>query len=324
MVSVIVPVYNVAETLEQCIQSLCAQTYSCFELLLIDDASTDCSAEICRLAAQRDGRIRPFYCDKNQGPSHARNVGLNHAHGLWISFVDSDDTVAPDFLEVLLKEGGAKTMPMTAIGTEEKNGQTQTFARKDFLKLYQKDGSFHSCTNKLYQADIVKEHQIRFPQDCRNGEDLLFNLEYLHWIDWIIYRPQTVYYYAVKESKDKTALHTDATVERFYSIQRMDQALSHAAREFGAGADQWIADQKMLREYLYTIMLYTQNTFVSWEQKVAVLRDFLTRRRTEELFDQLDKISVSKYYKAVLRSRSASLICLYGILCGKRKRRKKA
>lgn len=96
-VSVIVPVYNVEKLLQRCIDSILAQTFTDFELLLIDDGSKDKSGEICDEYAAKDSRIRVFH-KQNGGVSTARNIGIDKAQGEWIYFVDSDDIVLPSAL----------------------------------------------------------------------------------------------------------------------------------------------------------------------------------------------------------------------------------
>lgn len=96
-VSVIVPVYNVEKLLQRCIDSILAQTFTDFELLLIDDGSKDKSGEICDEYAAKDSRIRVFH-KQNGGVSTARNLGIDKAQGEWIYFVDSDDIVLPSAL----------------------------------------------------------------------------------------------------------------------------------------------------------------------------------------------------------------------------------
>ena len=99
-ISVIVPVYNTELYLHRCIDSILSQTFTDFELLLINDGSTDRSGEICDEYAGKDKRVRVFH-KENGGVSSARNIGLDEARGEWIAFVDSDDWVSPKLLEIL-------------------------------------------------------------------------------------------------------------------------------------------------------------------------------------------------------------------------------
>lgn len=101
-VSVIVPVYNAEKTIIRCVESICKQSYRNIEIILIDDGSSDKSYEICEKLSCQDSRIH-VYRQKNKGVSSARNNGINQAKGNYICFVDSDDWVDPDYVEILIK-----------------------------------------------------------------------------------------------------------------------------------------------------------------------------------------------------------------------------
>lgn len=101
LVTVIVPVYNVKPYLKQCFDSIVSQTYGNFELILVDDGSTDGSGDLCDELSRADRRARVIHKD-NAGPSEARNTALRQAEGDWVAFVDSDDYVSPVFVETLL------------------------------------------------------------------------------------------------------------------------------------------------------------------------------------------------------------------------------
>lgn len=107
-VSILVPVYKAEKTLDACVESILAQTFSDFELLLIDDESPDRCPEMCDAWAKKDPRIRVLHPAKaGPGPSGARNAGVQAAAAPWLTMVDSDDTIAPDLVEKLL--AGAET-----------------------------------------------------------------------------------------------------------------------------------------------------------------------------------------------------------------------
>ena len=101
MISIIVPIYKVEEYLPRCIESILNQTYQDFELILVDDGSPDLSGDICDVYAETDPRIKVIH-QENSGISDARNEGLSRAKGEYISFIDSDDWVHPEFLQQLL------------------------------------------------------------------------------------------------------------------------------------------------------------------------------------------------------------------------------
>lgn len=102
MISVIVPVYNVEKYLTRCVESILQQSYTDFELLLVDDGSTDKSGDICEKIAEKDRRIRVFH-KKNGGLSDTRNFGLDQIRGEFVSFIDSDDYIGPDYLRILVE-----------------------------------------------------------------------------------------------------------------------------------------------------------------------------------------------------------------------------
>ena len=126
-VSIIVPVYKAEKYLNRCVDSILAQTFTDFELLLIDDGSPDRSGEICDEYAKKDSRIRVFH-KKNGGVSSARNLGLDNVLGEYVTFVDSDDWVEPDFVETMIQtyEKFPWTIPVCGYVNhdEVKNGRT--------------------------------------------------------------------------------------------------------------------------------------------------------------------------------------------------------
>ena len=101
-ISIIVPVYQVEKYLNECIDSILAQTFTDFELILVDDGSPDNCPALCDAAAKKDSRVRVIH-KQNGGVSTARNAGLDAAQGNWIAFVDSDDTATPEYLEKMHK-----------------------------------------------------------------------------------------------------------------------------------------------------------------------------------------------------------------------------
>ena len=101
-ISVIVPIYNTAPYLQICLQAIAMQTYSSFEVILVDDGSTDNSSEICKKYVEADSRFHYFF-KKNEGQATARNLGLKHARGNFISFIDSDDFVHQDYLKIMVE-----------------------------------------------------------------------------------------------------------------------------------------------------------------------------------------------------------------------------
>lgn len=191
-ISVIVPVYKVEKYLPECIESVLAQTFTDFELILVDDGSPDNCGAICDAYAARDPRIRVFH-KQNGGVSSARNLGLDHARGEWIAFVDSDDSVGEKYLEHLWGEGPAAGTLIFSGFTylDEKGRETRRLqfaagtrpVREAFREeqLYRYGYPF----SKLYDACLVARERLRFDPLISLAEDWLFMMEYFCLIEKI-------------------------------------------------------------------------------------------------------------------------------------------
>lgn len=186
-VSVIVPIYNAEKSLSRCVDSILRQVYRDFELLLIDDGSTDDSARICDDYAIADSRVRVFHV-LNGGVSSARNTGIENAKGEYISFIDSDDFIRDDFLSVFLKSldsdiviGGYTSLKTAKIYRPrcrrialENPIETDILVNLEFNQLY-----CRTPWTKIFKSSIIKDNKLRFDSAYYYGEDFLFVLEYL-------------------------------------------------------------------------------------------------------------------------------------------------
>lgn len=172
LVSVIVPVYNILDCLERCVDSLLAQTYKKMEILLVDDGSTDGTGTLCDQLAEKDSRIRVFH-KGNGGSSSARNLGIRQARGGYLGFVDSDDYVEPDMYERLLEVLRQHQGLMAQVGRNEIDAQgnrlpdicvpppkLESVSAENFLRellLHRGDCSF--CTKLIHRS-------LFFPEDA--------------------------------------------------------------------------------------------------------------------------------------------------------------
>lgn len=191
MISVIVPVYNTEKYLDRCIQSILAQTYTNFELLLIDDGSTDSSGAICEKYAESDSRIRVFH-KENGGVSSARNMGLDNAKGEWVTFIDSDDTIKEDFLKNLLPKQN-EDFVMDSSDERSASLPDGSYVGKEMIKVVLSGWQILCPWGKMFKKSIVSKNKIRFDESGCLGEDTLFNLRYLVYADSL--RTMTRSYY---------------------------------------------------------------------------------------------------------------------------------
>ena len=200
-VSVIVPVYNTEKYLSRCIDSILAQTFEDFELILVDDGSSDNSGRICDEYAQKDKRIKAIH-KENGGVSSARNKGLDIAKGYWITFVDSDDWVDVDYLLCFLQHEADLSIcgykqTISFIGNHKpKDG---LFYKKEIPIIY--NSEFHKMycrgiLSKCFKNSIIKKKHIRFNNKLRIGEDTLFTIQYLSWCQSVRFISEYGYNYA--------------------------------------------------------------------------------------------------------------------------------
>ena len=199
MISVIVPVYKAEMYLRRCIDSILAQTYKDFELLLIDDGSPDNCGAICDEYAAKDSRVHVFH-KENGGVSSARNLGLDNARGEWIAFVDSDDWIGPSYLEELVKGldsdwviGGYVSIP----DGEKCSTKDYSYDRNSFgvlIERHQKD-LIRSPWGSLLKLSIIKDNGISFDSKVRLGEDTIFNYQYLYYCNSVRTISVCEYYY---------------------------------------------------------------------------------------------------------------------------------
>ena len=207
-ISVIVPVYKAEKYLTHCIDSILNQSFMDFELLLIDDGSPDRSGEICDKYAQRDSRIRVFH-QQNGGVSRARNMGLTHARGQYVVFVDSDDRTLTDYLRDLYQDVCThRGVGLIIHGAHVVNMQDEPYPEsirfqdvylpcEHFGEAFTEYGLLHwgFPWSKIYDKTVLDAHGIRFNEDLYHREDTFFMLRYLFFCDYIWFRPTMNYKY---------------------------------------------------------------------------------------------------------------------------------
>lgn len=205
-ISIIIPVYNKAPYLQGCIDSVLAQTLADFELLLIDDCSTDASLAICRDYAARDPRIRLIESKQNEGAAAARNRGLDEARGEWVGFVDADDTIDKTMYEILLSQAAVYNADVAICGCayHDADGELRRICAcaepapldndEAMIRLLStKPWDLHlevSQCNKLYRRSLIGDIRFCAP----SGEDYLFNYQVFLNVSRAIQLPDILYH----------------------------------------------------------------------------------------------------------------------------------
>lgn len=205
MISVIVPVYNVEKYINRCIDSIIAQTYRDLEIILVDDSSTDKSGNICDKYAQLDNRIKVIH-KKNGGVSACRNTGVEHAVGEYISFVDSDDYIEPDMMELLISTIGNCDMATCGAYNDYVNNSVSQYSREDLSFETDNKTAFRlilegnlvpaALWNKLIKSNIAK--QLSFPIG-RIYEDIFYTNALMQMIKTVRINTAPKYHYFHRE-----------------------------------------------------------------------------------------------------------------------------
>ena len=294
MISIIIPIWNSEAFLHECLASIAAQTEKEWECLLIDDGSDDTSPQICRHWCEVDGRFK-FYRQVHLGVSAARNKGIRESSGEYLTFVDSDDTIAPSYLEHLISSspselivgGYYKCFP----GTDKKSIRFSPNSRLSFKIESPYVASFADLNEKfllygpwakLYLSNLIKNNQILFPENRSLGEDLEFNYQYLSLIETISCITDCDYYYHIWN--DRMSLTTGRRPGQYYSDM-----------------DQW----RIIKSYCEKRDIFKDE-----------MRELLAKRLWEIIHDSLLFKKPSKnlglaYFKDVLRTPEITLLSEY-------------
>ena len=211
MVSIIVPIYNAEQYLRRCVDSILNQEYTDFELLLVNDGSTDASGDICEEYGDQDPRVIVIQ-KENTGVSDSRNRALDRARGKYLQFLDSDDWITPDATRLFVRAAeeygcdmvisdfyrvvGERLSPK---GDIEEEG---VLTREEFAAhMMENPADFYYGVlwNKLYRRDIVEEHKLRMDTDISWCEDFMFNLEYIRYAKVFYALHAPIYYYVKRK-----------------------------------------------------------------------------------------------------------------------------
>lgn len=284
-ISVIVPVYNVEAYLERCVESILQQTYTHFELILINDGSTDSSGQICDHLASQYENIKVYHIE-NAGVSNARNMGIQLATGSWVTFIDSDDFVTQDYLATLASavEGlnvGFAIAPLhhikNGIVTDipSHSGKTELWSTEETMKelLMTTRTSFFPVA-KLFKRDLLADE--KFNTNYHLAEDALFLTELLLKTRCsCVFIDKPVYYYDHREGSATTSVnrHVFDTIEVYKQIiAQVSQAFPNLKYELKN------------RECWSYITVYDKIIFTSreeYQKEKAELRNWIVQHRRE-------------------------------------------
>ena len=211
MVSIIVPIYNAEQYLRRCVDSILNQEYTDFELLLVNDGSTDASGDICEEYGDQDPRVIVIQ-KENTGVSDSRNRALDRARGKYLQFLDSDDWITPDATRLFVRAAEEYGCDMVIsdfyrvvgerLSTKGDIEEEGVLTREEFAAhMMENPADFYYGVlwNKLYRRDIVEEHNLRMDTDINWCEDFMFNLEYIRYAKVFYALHAPIYYYVKRK-----------------------------------------------------------------------------------------------------------------------------
>lgn len=212
-ITLIIPIYNVESYLNRCLNSIISQTYQNFEVILINDGSTDNSKQICEEFIKLDNRFR-LINKSNEGVSIARNIGIQEATGEWLSFIDSDDWLEKDYLSTLLEENEIADLTFWGVNCHYLDNSQTSYIPHNFyshkqneimnelcdLKMNLQNFEFFGYTwNKLFRTDIIKKYNINFIPNLTLREDEVFTLTYIKYIKSLRVKNIALYNYRITQ-----------------------------------------------------------------------------------------------------------------------------
>ena len=282
-ISVIVPVYNKSKYLSAMLDSVLKQSFSDYEVILIDDGSTDDSGKIADEYSQNDSRIQVYHIE-NGGVSHARNVGLDMAKGEYITFIDADDTVAENYLENLYTCMTSNKTDLVISGILKADDQGNTLKEihvpykgtksvegiiNEFASVQHDTGIYGFCVAKIFRKQLAED--LRFDEEINLAEDFDFYLRLYDKISTIYFDDQCLYYY-LQNADNSSALVSDRQIDYLsqllIQLRFKDFLESHFAYQ---GENKSIIENKITTYCYYAIRYADKENIHTTFQKVYTL-----------------------------------------------------
>lgn len=318
MISVVIPVFNAEKYLKKCVESIENQTYKAFEIILVDDGSTDNSGKMCDELKQSNGNISVIH-QKNSGASSARNAGIESASGEYVVFCDSDDYIDAEMLRKLTEAKKSHPSKLVLCGIEKitSSGRKSCLlegekllevSKKDFFAV-QKAQLFNAPVNKLFERDILIKKNIRFNPSVALGEDLIFNADYVMATgqDFVVVN-EPLYIYDTSINNSVSKKYLPHMLDDYIEMEKkFNQLIEYTHSDM----------DKYSRRYatilLYNIVNAIKNTMseqnsASSSEKIEQISEILEAFNIKDIVEKADKSAYSGIYLKMLCSGNARLV----------------
>lgn len=305
MISVIIPAYNCEKTIEKCVNSLLQQTYDDYEIIVVNDGSTDSTEKIV-IGLQNDNKKIRLISQKNGRVSNARNTGIKESHGDFITFVDSDDYVDKDYLQSMIDIYIDDSIPAinfvhnddtNPILTKENHKSykiNENLTYDYFIGVLKKSIGF-TVWNKLFLKKKIIDNNIFFKENINVGEDMIFLFEYLKNCKEIIYNEKAPYHYYIHESSAMNSLNKnylyeyESTFSELLKLSIEDKVLNALAFEMiiyiFSSKYVWKLNYKKFKKYFQEIKeteVYTFSLKTSLQED-KLRKVFLNKLRNDKI-----------------------------------------
>lgn len=295
LISVIVPVYNVEKYVEKCVNSILEQTYDNFELILINDGSTDNSLEVINRLKEKDKRII-IIDKKNGGVSSARNSGMKIARGEYLLFIDSDDYLENDYIEyfyyLITRDNGYDV----GINYNKFNIYTPEQVAKEKVEIIPSDKAMEfiytgeinvAVWNKIFKSSFLKNHSINFNEEIWYGEGMLFNIQCLQYTDKVIAGNKRVYHQFFNQNSAMRDFNLKSNLCGLESLELQKKCWKNASKNVKRAWEfhKWCFNMSILKgiiktnskskyhdEYNYSKKMLRKGWYMPLKAKVAPLR----------------------------------------------------
>ena len=300
LVSVIVPVYNVADFLPQCLNSIKRQMYDNLEIILVDDGSTDGSPAILDEFAKNEKRAKVIH-QNNMGVSAARNAGLDIATGKWIAFVDSDDWLERDYIDRMVDAAELHETKFSFCSLSLENGQRGQIsilplktgkhtAKEAMPYIFTQNGKGSGIYQGLFDREIIEKEKIRFDTNVRRYEDLLFYSLYMPQVNEVAVVNHPLYHFNQTPESIKHKY-------KVYTLGRADDAeylyTTFESNLMLYGVDERIYERGLKMAYVDFIIKFAANIWdkkngAKSKEKHEIIKDFIENYKFHEKIGKYD------------------------------------
>lgn len=334
-ISIIIPVFNSDKYIKKCINSILEQYYSCLEVIIVNDGSTDNTRSICQELASNDSRIKYFEIE-NSGPAVARNYGLLKATGDYVGFIDADDTIDKNMYQTMIDAAIIDNLDIVMCGYRTVSNvdsldikinipcqlmETTESIKENIIKRYYFGDSegIASLWNKIYKRKFLEKHNLKIDETRVRAEDYWFNLNAFMNCERFIFINECFYnYFNINNS----------SVMKSFRVNQFELFLETRNKLIELNDNVFLFDgvnERLDKDVLYFSLEYLH--LIMLTQDFSIVIDFINKKELMDVLDKSDVKSWSRYYYFLSRilsvkNKKMRLVLLFFIFSFLKVRRK--